>query len=78
MAEHSQYQHGNTFNEFTLFHNPTEGALKDTWESFIDKMHRTTDISLAFSTVLKNTQDSNHETSSRQCYALTKIFFCNN
>lgn len=58
MAEHLQYHHGKAFNEYTLFHNPTEGGLRDTWESMRDKMHKTTEVSMAFSRVLKNVQSS--------------------
>ena len=56
MAEHLEYHHGKSFNEFSLFHNPTQGALSDTWESLKDKLQQTTEVSLAFSVVLKSVQ----------------------
>ncbi len=57
MGQHVEAELGNV-DKFTLFYNPTEGALRDGWESFKDKMGFTTDIAKQFSEVLQKTQAS--------------------
>lgn len=75
MAEHLEYHHGKTFTEFTLFHNPTQGGLSDTWESLRDKLHKTTDVSFAFSAVLKSVQEG-QQTVNWVAHSQGAIIFC--
>jgi len=57
MGNHVQKAFGDV-DQFTLFYNPTEGALRDLWESLRDKLGFTTDVAKEFSEVLKQTQAS--------------------
>ena len=60
MGLHLDHAYGasGVVKEFTLYHNPSNGGLSDTWESFQDKMGFTTDVTLGLSSTLKQTQDA--------------------
>lgn len=75
MAEHLEYHHGKSFTEFTLYHNPTQGGLKDTWESLMDKVHRSTDVTLQFTSIIKQVQEGKH-TVNWLAHSQGAIIFC--
>ncbi len=56
MPKHVQHAYGKTVKEFTLFHNPSDGGLWDTYESFQDKCGFTTGVSKMFAKVLQDAQ----------------------
>ena len=57
MGDHIEYTFKNdNVKEFTLFHNPTDGAFWDTFESSLDKREKTTAIAKQFATVLAKVQ----------------------
>src|SRR5690606_34323574 len=57
MGAHLDHAFGH-LNEYTLFHNPSEGFADDTWESFRDKIGITTPTTREFAKVLLDTQHS--------------------
>lgn len=58
MGLHLDHAYGQSeiVKEFTLYHNPSESGLSDTWESFRDKLGFTTDVTKGLSGVLKQSQ----------------------
>jgi len=56
MAEHVSYAYDKGLTEYTLFHNPSDGGVWDTYESSQDKKGNTTGVSKEFAKVLKNVQ----------------------
>jgi len=58
MGLHLDHAYGKSsvVKEFTLYHNPSESGLSDTWESFRDKLGFTTDVTKGLSGILKQTQ----------------------
>ncbi len=63
MGAHLDFEFGKgTVNEYTLFHNPSEGGFGDTWESVKDKFGVTTDVTKKFSQLLQDTQQAEHKT----------------
>ncbi|MGM8228869.1 hypothetical protein ACSV5M_19975 [Cellvibrio sp. ARAG 10.3] len=61
MGAHLEYEFKN-LREYTLFHNPSDGGIGDTWESFRDKMGITTAVTRHFAKVLSNTQAQDNKT----------------
>ena len=61
MGAHIRHKYGAHVNKFTLFHNPTFGPAADFWESFLDKMRFTTDITKEFARVLTAAQASGRQ-----------------
>ena len=58
MAEHLKTQFkGEVIKEFTLFHNPSRGALKDAKETMADHSGKTQAVTKAFADILVQTQD---------------------
>jgi len=56
MAEHVKYAYDKNLSEYTLFHNPSDGGVWDTYESSQDKQGKTTGVSKEFSKVLNSVQ----------------------
>ena len=62
MGAHLEFEFGKSnFNEFTLFHNPSESGVSDFWESARDKLGFTTEITRSFSKVLQKSQKEGNE-----------------
>jgi len=62
MGAHLDFEYGKTnLKEYTLFHNPSEGGMSDTWESLRDKLGFTTDVTRNFSKVLQDSQKAGKE-----------------
>lgn len=61
MGAHLEYEFKN-LQEYTLFHNPSEGGGWDAWESFRDKMGLTTPTTRTFAKVLADTQGKGNST----------------
>ncbi len=64
MGEHLDFEYGKSdvVNEFTLYHNPSDGpGWKDTWESAQDKMGFTTDVTKQFAKTLQTAKLANQE-----------------
>jgi len=63
MGAHLEFEFGkDSFNEYSLFHNPSVGGMGDTWESLKDKFGITTEVTKKFSTLLQQTQNSKNKT----------------
>ncbi len=56
MPSHVTSAFGNHVNEFTFYHNPTEGFLGDLWESSKDKFGCTTDLAKELGMILSDIQ----------------------
>ncbi len=56
MASHIQFAYKKDLQEFTLFHDPSDGGILDTYESSLDKKGKTTSVTKEFSDVLNNLQ----------------------
>lgn len=56
MAVHVKHAYGKNLQEYTLFHNPSDGGMWDTYESSLDKKGETTGVTKTFSGVLNNIQ----------------------
>jgi len=56
MATHIQFAYKKDLQEFTLFHNPSDGGIWDTYESSLDKKGNTTGVTKEFFAVLNNVQ----------------------
>ena len=59
MADHVSYAYDENLSEYTLFHNPSDGGIWDTYESSQDKQGKTTGVSKEFAKVLSNVQRGN-------------------
>lgn len=63
MGNHLEVAFGKQVQEYTLFHNPSQGGPADTWESFRDKLGFTTPVTKQFAKTLEATQQTGNETS---------------
>ncbi len=61
MPLHVTSAYGKEIKRFTLFHNPTEGAAWDTWESIRDKHGITDSMTKSFAKVLERAQTNGQE-----------------
>ncbi len=61
MPSHVLSAYGTEIKKFTLFHNPTEGAAWDTWESIRDKHGITDSMTKSFAKVLERAQTNGQE-----------------
>ncbi|MCW8901456.1 MAG: hypothetical protein OQK95_12355, partial [Gammaproteobacteria bacterium] len=62
MGAHLDFEFGKgSMKEYTLFHNPSEGGGSDFWESVVDKLGFTTDVTKRFSKVLQDSQKKGKE-----------------
>lgn len=61
MAKHILSTYGENIREFTLFHNPSDGGMWDTYESSLDKRGKTTAVTKIFSEKLRLVQQSNSD-----------------
>jgi hypothetical protein len=62
MGSHLEWAYGKGVREYTLFHNPSNGAGGDLWESLRDKCGFTTQVTKQFATVLAETQAAGNKT----------------
>ena len=63
MQAHVRHAYGRNINEFTLFHNPSDGMLWDTYESLQDKIGLTTGVTMQFTNTLRKVQEGNQQVS---------------
>lgn len=63
MAAHLQFTYDSNLTEYTLFHNPSDGGMWDTYESSLDKRGHTTGVTKEFSKILKSVQDKGRDVS---------------
>lgn len=56
MASHVSYAYDKELTEYTLFHNPSDGGIWDTYESSQDKKGKTTGVTKEFYKVLAGVQ----------------------
>ena len=61
MGQHLNYQF-NGLQEYTLFHNPSDGGGRDTWESMRDKFGITTPVTKQFARILEDTHKRGNTT----------------
>ena len=62
MGAHLDFEFGKgAMKEYTLFHNPSEGGGSDFWESVVDKLGFTTEVTKQFSKVLQDSQKKGKE-----------------
>ena len=63
MGEHLEHAYGGTsgVNEYTLFHNPTESAMSDLWESVRDKLGMSTKLASKLERILDEAQKHGSE-----------------
>ena len=62
MGAHLDYEFGKgVMKEYTLFHNPSESFGSDLWESTLDKLGFSTDVTRKFSKVLQDSQKKGKE-----------------
>jgi len=61
MAKHIEYQYGEGINEFTLYHNPSVGALGDLWECTKDKVGQSTGLAVQLSEHLRQSQSDDKD-----------------
>lgn len=62
MGSHLEWEFGGSLQEYTLFHNPSKGGLRDTWESIQDKFGITTRLTKQFAACLQESQQKQQTT----------------